>query len=88
MTSATAVLYRSTPPTTAIPVRGRWASIARIAASRAEPLRKAQAVRLPATLRNFQQVCPGQERVADQLASRWKNHGQVSRITSVLFDVS
>ena len=34
---------------------------------KAELIRKAQAVRTPATLRDFHLVCPGQGQVADQL---------------------
>ena len=50
---------------------------------KAELIRKAQAVRIPATLRDFHLVCPGQGQVADQLTSRRKDHGQVSIIMSV-----
>ena len=52
---------------------------------KAELIRKAQAVRIPATRGDLQQVCFGQRRVTDQLASRRKDHGQVSIITHVLF---
>ena len=53
---------------------------------KAQLICEAQALRIPATLGDLRQVCLGQGRVVDQLASRRKNHGQVSRKTGVLID--
>ena len=53
---------------------------------KAQLICEAQALRIPATLGDLRQVCLGQGRVVDQLASRRKNHGHVSIIMSVLID--
>ena len=55
---------------------------------KAQLICEAQALRIPATPGDLRQVCLGQGQLADQLASSRKNHGQLSIITSVLFDVS